>query len=157
MAKLRICFDHFSEESIISYGVRRRLKDNAIPTLHLPHVELEIDNNMINNNLAQISENVQSNSNVMLITKSQECSYIQEIEEERINIQTIYTPNVRRLREKLRRYQKLLNKKKRAMIKLKKKKHENEWEDIMEKSSHLQSTFLNIIRRNYKSLPQVCC
>lgn len=92
----------------------------------------------------------------MLITKSQECSYIQEIEEERINIQTIYTPNVRRLREKLRRYQKLLNKKKRAM-KLKKKKHENEWEDIMEKSSHLQSTFLNIIRRNYKSLPQVCC
>lgn len=151
MAKLRICFDHFSEESI-SYGVRRRLKDNAIPTLHLPHVELEVDNNMINNNLAQISENVQSNSNVMLITKSQECSYIQEIEEERINIQTIYTPNVRRLREKLRRYQKLLNKKKRAMIKLKKKKHGNEWKNHL-----ICRVFLNIIRRNYKSLPQVCC
>ncbi|XP_071653379.1 uncharacterized protein [Temnothorax longispinosus] len=33
LSKLRICFDHFSDDSIISYEIKRRLKDNAIPTL----------------------------------------------------------------------------------------------------------------------------
>lgn len=135
-------------------------------------IELEVDNLIDNNNvidkLAQIPENDQSNSNVMIIINPhEECNSVQTIEEERptqfngkdqgkkINIKTIYTPNVCRLQEKIRRYQKLLNKKKRAIQK--KKKHENEWEKIMKNTSQMQSTFLDIIRKNYNSLPQVCC
>lgn len=169
LAKLRICTEHFSEDMVKPYGPSRRLKDNAMPTLHLFQVNEGNSSNILDNlniitpldisGSLETSESVQSNSDFLPQPSDiygEEHNYVQQV----VNVEPVYMPNVHRLRDKLRRIQKQLYKKKRIIRKqrqqIKKEAHKTKWENLTEDLSGMQKTFIEMITANFSSLPQVC-
>ncbi|XP_011859438.1 PREDICTED: uncharacterized protein LOC105556933 [Vollenhovia emeryi] len=158
-AKLRICGLHFCDEMIVTYGQKRRLKTNAVPTLHLPCANIIADSD--NTSFADVdtiailptSDDVGSTSNFEPQTSQQEVPQV-------INIKTVHTVDVCRLRKKVRRYQKTLYKKKRIIRKNQKKKRQaekiNTWETITAELPGIKKTFIEMIFQNFRHAPQVC-
>lgn len=159
---------------ILSYTQARRLKENAIPTLHLSQPNTTAIN--ILNNDIQISE-------ASLETTSLEVSL--EASSEHVQCDSNYVPSINRkveknmgastskdcyYRHKIRQYQKLLYKKKRIIElqrreKSRKQQHprtqgqrhrENMWDDIMTDVTGAERTFIDMIRHNFNYAPQVC-
>lgn len=154
-AKLRICGLHFSEEMVLPSGPRRRLIDNAMPTLHLPNVNIAEDNASTNVTetgaiaALQASEDVGCNS----MFEPDNCSEGQKV----INVILNRPENVRQIRGKIRRYQKALYKKKSRIKKLKKQKAANTtWDNITAEMTGVQKTFFEMISQNFHHAPQVC-
>lgn len=159
LTKLRICTQHFSEDMIMSYASTRRLKDDALPTLHLPN-NVTDDNSVINDYDVSM-ENVEENSNVVQLRNEEEQQEQQQKEEEKqqekqqrrnmkqeakIMHQRI---KVKRLRNKL--YEQRIAHQKSTKKSLKK----NAWEDLIHNSSGIKKNFLEMIAANFNSLPQV--
>lgn len=156
-AKLRICTLHFPDTMIMPYGQKRRLMHNAIPTLHLSKATIAED--CVSTASADIdtiaalesAENVEDNFNFApAVCKP-------------VNVHTIVTADVMRLREKVKRYRKRLNKKRSAQQarKLRRqnhvcKKQQETWDNITANLPSIQRIFLDMIHSNFKRAPQVC-
>lgn len=153
-AKLRICGLHFCEEMVVQSGQRRRLKDNAMPILHLLNADVA-DNASISFTgtgaiaALQSSQNVEANS----LFEPGNCS-----EGQQFNIVLNRRESVRQLRNKIRRYQKALHKKRTTINKMKKRRAEGTtvWDNITAEMTGVQKTFMEMIVRNFHHAPQVC-
>lgn len=171
MTKLRICTEHFSEDMIKSYGVRRNLIENAIPNKNLPlddndnnndntndNIEVEnIENNESSNlpNNDNSNENSQNNQNLNYVNENVSSDNVQN-KENLASTSMKRNPLVTAIK---RRYIKQLNKKKAAVKKLKKiikQQRKNNWEDITKNMNNTQRIFLEMILRNRKYKSQVC-
>lgn len=162
LAKLRICFEHFPEEMVTSYSRKRYLIEHTMPTLNLPTLHVEDDDNDINVesiNIPETSENVQDDSN-LVPEDTGACEVEHGCIQQVVHVSTVYAPNAYRLRDKLRRCKKLLYNKKRTIRMYREEIHrlrqKNIWEDVTSEISDTQRTFIDMIRSNFNSAPQVC-
>jgi len=145
--KLRICGIHFPEDMLIPYTPKRRLRENALPSLYLS-LQLDIAQdsaNTISNANIDNSENVEWNPDLSILPVQEDNQLVQEetqhIQEKNqstkeenqpqpiIHTKSIYNSDIHHLRNKLRHVKKMLHKKK-AVIKkqrgqLNKLRHEN--------------------------------
>jgi len=176
--KLRICGIHFPEDMLIPYTPKRRLRENALPSLYLPlQVDIAQDSaNTISNANIDNSENVEWNPDLSILPVQEDNQLVQEetqhIQEKNqstkeenqpqpiIHTKSIYNSDIHHLRNKLRHVKKMLHKKK-AVIKkqrgqLNKLRHENKWEKITEDLPAVQRIFFEILSSNLHCAPQVC-
>ncbi|XP_071578828.1 uncharacterized protein [Temnothorax nylanderi] len=155
-AKLRICGLHFCEDMIVSYGQKRRLKDNAMPTLHLSHANIAVDSAVASTSSAAIDTALHTSHNV--ISESDfEPQTSREVQPVKINVNTVH---VRHLRQKVQRYRKMLYKRNLVIRKNREKKRHagsiNTWDSITTEISGIQKTFMEMIFQNFRHAPQVC-
>ncbi|XP_067215103.1 uncharacterized protein [Linepithema humile] len=66
MAKLRICTEHFLEDMIKPYGIRRNLIENSVPNRNLPDLNNNNKNNMEFENNVEFENNMEFENNVEL-------------------------------------------------------------------------------------------
>lgn len=140
-------------------GQRRRLKDDAMPTLHVPNIAIDnvnIGSADIDIAALQTSPNVACNS-VLVPGIPREVSMESP---QIIRISTNRTANVSQLRKKNRQYQKNLHKKRKTIIKNRQKMKNimetNTWDTATAEMTGVKKTFIEIIIQNFHRAPQVC-
>ncbi|XP_036147884.1 putative uncharacterized protein DDB_G0286901 [Monomorium pharaonis] len=169
LAKLRICTEHFSEDIIKPYGMKRNLIDNAMPNRNLPQFNNNtLENNENNTNLPHFNNNIlekNDNANSLHLLNNfddSNCNFDTNLQNLNIINENMYVENVQdkvnltitsriqrtvqqnRL-QTIRRLKKNLYMKKiklkRLQQKLKKLRCENTWENITENMTKTQKIF----------------
>ncbi|XP_025155833.1 uncharacterized protein LOC112588863 [Harpegnathos saltator] len=152
LTKLRICTKHFPENIVQPYGSRRRLTNNAVPTLHLllnfEHVDINVNDNICEH--VSVVENVPNNSAFVPLPINIGEETARKNEEEEIYV----------LRRNLRTQWKMLHNKNRIIYhqhqRINKLRRGNKWDDITKDMSNVQKTFFQMLTINLKCSPQVC-
>lgn len=153
LTKLRICTQHFPEDMIMPYASTRRLKENALPTLHINIT----DNSVINNHdvSTMALENVEDSSSLVEIIEESQEELHKENKKEEAKSKT--TKKVNRLRLKITRLRKKLHKQKSTAHRriLKKCSKKNVWNDVTKDLTGARRNFMEMIATNFNCLPQV--
>lgn len=136
---------------ILPYGLTRRLRDNAVPSLNL--VSFNIPQHA---NVDTFSDNVQLVENVP--NKSDFVLSVVDMNEENVHEST--RSMINKFKRKLRTQRKMLHKKKQIIYNqrqhINRLRRGNKWEEIIKNASNTQKLFFEILTTNLKCAPQVC-
>ncbi|TGZ50608.1 hypothetical protein DBV15_11883 [Temnothorax longispinosus] len=140
-------------------GQKRRLKDNAMPTLHFSHANIAVESAVDSTSSAAIDTALHTSHNVTSESDFEpQTSREREVQPVKINVNTIQTVNVRHLREKVQWYRKMLCKRNLVIRKNREKKRHaesiNTWDSITTEISGVQKTFMEMIFQNFPHAPQ---